>query len=85
MPKQTFEAKGHLKKICFTNSAAQEINNWKRQALRAIHRPRAHTKRLQRTFLPSPSNSGIPSSSTLCSMLFLTHSFKALTSRLSNC
>lgn len=46
MAKQAFEAKGHLKNISFTNSAAHEINNWKRQAWRAIHRPRAYTKKV---------------------------------------
>lgn len=41
MLKETYETKGRLKNIGFTNSAAWGNNNWKRQALSAIHRPRA--------------------------------------------
>lgn len=41
MLKKPFETKGCLKNISFTNRAAWGGNNWKRQALRAIHRPQA--------------------------------------------
>lgn len=84
MLKQTFETKGCLKNISFTNSAAQGINNWKRQALRTIHRPRAYTKEVAEDIPSLPLKLWHPLLN-YSSMLFLTHSCKALTSRLSNC
>lgn len=84
MPKQTFETKGHLKNISFTNSTAQGISNWKRQALRAIHRPRAYTKNVAEDTPSFPLKLWQPLLK-YTSMLYLTHSFKALTSRLPNC
>lgn len=84
MPKQTSEAKGHLKNASFTKSAAQEINNWKRQALRAIHRPREYTKKVAKDIPSFPLKLWHPLLK-YTSMLFLTDSFKALASRLSNC
>lgn len=84
MLKQTFETKGCLKNISFTNSAAHGINNWKRQALRTIHRPRAYTKKVAEDIPSFPLKLWHPLLN-YSSMLFLTHSCKALTSRLSNC
>lgn len=84
MPKQTLEIKGRLKNISFTNTAAQGINNWKRQALRAIYRPRAYTKKVAEDILSFPLKLWHPLLE-YTSMLFLTHSFKGLTSILSNC
>lgn len=84
MSKQTFETKGRLKNISFTNTAAQGINNWKRQALRAIYRHRTYTKKVAEDIPSFPLKLWHPLLK-YTSMLFLTHSFKALTSRLSNC